>query len=220
MRLARDGAEVVVHYGHTQADALNVVTEITATGGRAQAFQAELTAVSDVHGREEAAHDCFGRLDILVNNAGTRMFGPIEDVTETDFDARFALNVKGAFFGLQETAQRLQDGGRLVNTSADMTAAGSPGAALYGGSKGALEQFTLALAKELEPRGIRVNTVSPSATDTGLFHRIVPPETQRRVGEAGRVARPEQVAAVVAFLVSAESSLVIGQNLRVKVGTG
>ena len=111
----------------------------------------------------------FGRLDILVNNAGWFMPKPLLETTEADFDQIIVLNAKGPYFAMQEAANVLKEGGRIVNISTDGTHLSFPGATAYLGSKGALEQYTKGLAQELAPRGITVNTVSPGFTETGMM---------------------------------------------------
>lgn len=118
-------------------------------------------------------------MDILVNNAGDAIFGPLADMAEADFDRLFAVNVKGVFFAMQEAARHLEEGGRIINISSGITLLGSAGGALYGGTKGAVEQFTQAAAKEPAPRGITVNTVSPGMTETDLLLSSVPARRHR-----------------------------------------
>ena len=220
-RLGREGASVVVNYTKSAEKAQEVVQAIEVSGGQAVAVQADISAVADVRRLFELTEEKYGRLDILVNNAGTATFTPIAEVAEDEFDALFALNVKGAFFALQEAARRLADGGRIVNISSGVTIGGGPGASAYAGTKGALEQFTLAAAKELGPRGITVNTVSPGMTVTDLMHTVIPAERQQGAAQAsplGRLGQPDDIAEVVAFLVSDAGRWVTGQNIRANGG--
>ena len=220
-RLGRAGASVVVNYTKSAEKAQQVVQAIEASGGQAVALQADISVLADVRRLFELAQKKYGRLDILVNNAGTATFTPITEVSEAEFDALFSLNVKGAFFALQEAARRLADGGRIVNISSGVTIGGGPGASAYAGTKGALEQFTLAAAKELGPRGITVNTVSPGMTVTDLMHTVIPAERQQGAAQAsplGRLGQPDDIAEVVAFLVSDAGRWVTGQNIRANGG--
>ena len=219
--LGRAGAHVVVNYTRSAEKAQEVVQVIEADGGQARAIQADLSVMADVRRLFAETQENFGRLDILVNNAGTATFAPIADVTEEDFDALFALNVKGAFFALQEAARRLADGGRVVNISSGVTIAGGPAVSVYAGTKAALEQFTLAAAKELGPRGITVNTVSPGGTVTDLMHSVIPKEAQDRMAQSsplGRLGQPDDIADVVTFLVSDAGRWITGQNIRANGG--
>ncbi|MDQ2687903.1 MAG: glucose 1-dehydrogenase [Armatimonadota bacterium] len=220
-RLARDGAHVVINYAHNEAAARETALDIAREGGTAWTFEADLREVADVRAMFEGVVNGWGRLDILVNNAGTSVFGALADVTEEEFDALFALNVKGVFFAMQEAAQRMEDGGRIVNISSGVTILGVEGVSLYGGSKGAVEQFTLAAAKELGPRGITVNTVSPGMTRTDLLAEVVPIEAKEEMAQSTplrRLGEPEDIADVVAFLCGPDGRWVTGQNIRANGG--
>ena len=193
LALARTGALVVVGYARRRDAAEEVVTAIEAAGGRARAERADMSRIGDVRRLFLHAMDAYGRVDILVNNAGEALFGPLKDVSEADFDRLFAVNVKGVFFAMQESARRMEDGGRIINISSGITILGSSGGGLYGGTKGAVEQFTQAAAKELAPRGITVNTVSPGMTETDLLASAVPAAARRDMAKTvpwgGLVAR-------------------------------
>ena len=168
-RLGEDGAIVVVNYNHSDEKAKQVITGIQAKGGKAVAFQADMSQVEEVRRLVIETVKQFGRLDILVNNAGRFMPKALLDTTEADFDQIIALNAKGPYFAMQEAANVLKEGDRIVNISTDGTHLSFPGATAYLGSKGALEQYTKGLAQELAPRGITVNTVSPGFTETGMM---------------------------------------------------
>lgn len=220
-RLGADGASVVLTYARQREKAEEVVAAVEASGGKARAARVDLSRLGDIRSLFSKTLDECGRLDILVNNAGTAAFGPLQDVTERDFDALFAVNVKGVFFALAEAARCMADGGRIINISSGITILGGAGGALYGGSKGAVEQFALAAARELGPRGITVNTVSPGGTETDLLHQVVPREAQKQMAQSspmGRLGRPEDIADVVAFLASDAGRWVTGQNIRANGG--
>jgi 3-oxoacyl-[acyl-carrier protein] reductase len=195
-RLAQDGAIVVVNYWTSTEKAQRVVSGIQAKGGKAVAVQSDMSQV-----------------DILVNNAGRFMPKPILETTEADFDQIVALNAKGPYFAMQEAARVLKEGGRIVNISTDGTHVNFPGATAYLGSKGALEQYTKGLAQELAPRGITVNTVSPGFTDTGMMT-----DQFRQIGiqlsPLKRLGVPNDIADVVAFVVSEEARWLTGQNIH------
>jgi 3-oxoacyl-[acyl-carrier protein] reductase len=220
-RMGQEGATVVVNYTKSADRAQEVVQHIEASGGHAAAIQADMSILADVQQLFTETQEKFGRLDILVNNAGTATFTPIADVTEAEFDGLFALNVKGAFFAMQEAARRLADGGRIVNISSSITISGGPGTSVYAGTKGALEQFTMAAAKELGPRGITVNTVSPGGTETDLMYAVVPKAAQEHMVQAsplGRLGKPDDIADVVAFLCGDGGRWLTGQNIRANGG--
>jgi len=220
-RLGSDGAVVVVNYAQNEHAAWEVVRAIEARGGQAAAMQADMSRVDAVRRLFAQAHRQFGRLDILLNNAGTARFAPLADVTEDEWDRQFALNAKGAFFAMQEAARVMADGGRIVNISSGVTQTGSASASVYAGTKAALEQFTLSAARELGPRGITVNTVSPGMTMTDLLALVVPPDAQAQIAQQaplGRLGQPGDIADIVAFVVSEQARWLTGQNIRATGG--
>ncbi|MEP6889887.1 MAG: glucose 1-dehydrogenase, partial [Nitrospirota bacterium] len=211
-RLAEDGAIVVVNYGTSVEKARQVVTGIQAKGGKAVAVQSDMSQVAEARRLVIETVKQFGRLDILVNNAGRFMPKPLMETTEADFDQIIALNARGPYFAMQEAAGVLKEGGRIVNISTDGTHLSFPGATAYLGSKGALEQYTKGLAQELAPQGITVNTVSPGFTDTGMMT-----DQFRQIGiqmsPLKRLGTSQDIADVVAFVVSEEARWLTGQNI-------
>ena len=189
-----------------------------ASGGVALAVRADSTRVEDVTALFEAVGR-FGAPDIVVNVAGTTRFGPIATTTDADLDAQIALNTRGAFFVLREAARRVADGGRIVQVSTGGTASPSAGAGTYLATKAAGEQLAFALARELGPRGVTVNVVSPGLTETdGLV--MPPPAVAHMVSQTplGRLGQPADVADAVLFLVSDAGRWVTGHNLRATGG--
>ncbi|MEZ5118275.1 MAG: SDR family NAD(P)-dependent oxidoreductase, partial [Candidatus Nanopelagicales bacterium] len=160
-RLARDGAAVVVNYAGSVQQANETVGLIEAGGGTAVAVQADVSKITDVKRLFETCCEKYGRIDILVNNAGVMFTRPVAEVGEEEFDRLFAVNVKGAFFCCKEAANRMAEGGRIVTLSSSTTALMLPGYAAYVATKGAVEQFSHVLAKELGAKKITVNVVSP-----------------------------------------------------------
>ncbi len=159
LRLARDSASVVVDYVHAADEAQAVVDAIQSQGGTALTVQADVSDVSSIERLFAQTVERFGHLDIVVNNAGIWLYSLIADATEEAFDRLFATNARGTFFCLREAARHVGDGGRIVCISSVATRLGYPGNGIYAGTKAAIEQFCLALSKELGPHGI---TVKPS----------------------------------------------------------
>jgi 3-oxoacyl-[acyl-carrier protein] reductase len=221
LRLARDGAGVIVNYSDSVDAAREVVDEVKSLGGRAVAVQADVGRLASVVRLFDATFEHFGRLDILVNNAGVFFTKPLAEVTEEEYDRIFAVNVKGTYFCCQQAVHRMSDGGRIVNFSSSTTALMLPRYSAYVATKGAVEQLSHVLAKELGPRGITVNVVSPGPTDTELFSSDKTEEDKRRFAQMaalGRLGRPEDIADLVAFLASEEARWITGQNVRANGG--
>lgn len=213
LTLARQGASVVVHYGSGAERAEAVVSGIRNAGGNARALQANLASVSDIEALFSNALKQFGRIDIIVNCAGISEFKPVALTTEEEFDTTFNLNTRGTFFMLREAAQHISDGGRIVNFSTAGTRVGSAAGAIYLGSKAAIEQFTKALAQELAERNVTVNTVSPGMTDTEGLKPMFR-EMGAQMSPFKRLGTAQDVADVVAFLVSEEARWITGQDIQ------
>ncbi|MFF2017179.1 SDR family oxidoreductase [Paenibacillus sp. NPDC058177] len=219
--LARNGAKVVVNYSSSPDKAEEVVSEIKQNGGEAVAIQADISNVPQLEKLFEETVKAFGALDILVNNAGVMMTKPLAAVTEEDFDKQFGINVKGTFFAIQQAVKHMGQGGRIINFSTSVAGVMFPTYSVYAGSKGAVEQFTRQLAKELGPKGITINAVAPGPVNTELF-TVGKSEEQidgiRKMNAFGRLGEPEDIAGAVVFLASDASGWVTGQTLRVNGG--
>jgi 3-oxoacyl-[acyl-carrier protein] reductase len=166
LRLARDGAHVVINYSSSRAEAERVLAEVEAVGGSGLVVQANLNQVDDIRQLFAATLDRFGRLDVVVQNAGQALSKPHTSVTEEEFDQLFAVNACGTFFVLQEAARHIADGGRIVYISSGSTVLNLSGGGAYGGSKIAGERFVKDLAVELGPRGVTVNALIVGAVET------------------------------------------------------
>jgi 3-oxoacyl-[acyl-carrier protein] reductase len=222
-RLARDGYQVVVNYASNAGEAAQVVQEIERSGGKAIAVQANVAAPAAVAAMFDAAEQAFGKIDVLVNNAGVMpsTLPKLADTDDQSFDHIMSINLKGTFNTLRAAAQRMAQGGRVVNFSTSVIGLGLPGYAVYAASKAAVETMTNIFARELRGRQIRVNAVAPGPTATALF---LNGKTPQRIDELSRMAplerlgTPEDSASGFAFLVSAESAWVNGQTLRANGG--
>lgn len=226
-RLARDGALVAVHYGTNEDAAAEVVDGIERDGGRAFAVRAELGAPGDVHelflALEEGLKERTGstELDILVNNAGVMGGVKPEDTTPEQFDRIIAVNARAPFFIIQRALANMPDGGRIVNISSGLTRFANPDEIAYAMSKGAVEQLALHYAKALGPRRITVNSVAPGITRNGnpLFDVPEAVEAMAALSAFNRVGEPQDVADVVAFLVSDDARWITGSFVDASGGT-
>jgi len=221
LKLGAMQASVVVNYRRDAPAAEKTVADIQSAGGKAVAVRADLRRVEEVRLLFDRAISAFGSLDILVNNAGIRIFKPIAAVTEAEFDDIFAANVKGLFFACQMAAQRMADGGRIINISSSVTRVLMADYGPYAATKGAVDQITRVLAKELGPRGITVNAVSPGPTDTELFRQGKTRQQIEGFAQAtalGRIGTPADIAAAVALLVGEGAGWISGQNICVNGG--
>ncbi|OIJ94642.1 SDR family NAD(P)-dependent oxidoreductase [Streptomyces colonosanans] len=221
-RLCRDGAKVVFTYATNEEAAAEVVRTVQADGGHAHAVRLDLADPGGPEQLMKTAEAHLGGLDILVNNAATvHTPTPLAETDAAVFDNVMAVNARSVFLTIRYAARQMRDGGRIVNISSLNTVRPAPGIGPYVASKGALEQLTAVAARELGPRGITVNTVSPGATDTEMLHGSNPPQALQAVTgmtPLGRLGQPSDVADVVGFLVGPDGRWVTGHNLRATGG--
>ncbi|WP_281281503.1 SDR family oxidoreductase [Paenibacillus dokdonensis] len=229
LRLAREGAMVAVHYGSKQDAARDVVETIIANGGEAFPIGANLGSVAGVNqliqllDEELKARTSDNHYDILVNNAGIGIPESFEETTEIAFDEIFAVNVKAPFFLVQQSLSRLRDEGRIINISSGVTRVAYPSIMAYNLTKGAINTFTLHLAKLLGSRGITVNAVLPGMVRTDMNADFLDsPEAQKLPADIvalGRMGEPSDIADVVAFLASRDGRFVTAQLLDATGGS-
>ena len=184
-------------------------------------IQADMQHIREIETLFDRAIEKFGAVNILVNNAGTILYKKVEEVTEEEFDNIFDSNVKGLFFACQQAARKLADGGKIINLSSSVTRLMMPTYAAYAATKGAVEQLTKVLAKELGHRGIAVNSISPGPTDTELFRKGKTEEQISHLASMaafGRIGTPDDIAKAVLLLVSEEAGWITGQNICVNGG--
>jgi len=223
--LAKDGAAVAVNYSAGKEGAERTVAEIAREGGKAVAIQGDVSKAADVKRLFEETKKAFGSVDVLVNNAGVFQFDPLEEITEKEFHREFDTNVLGTILATQQALKHFpRTGGSIINLSSIASQNPVPNSSLYSATKGAIDTLTLALAKELGPRNIRVNTVAPGLIDT---------EGNRKIGFVGstdgnaiaasiplgaRFGQPEEVAPVVVFLASDDASYLTGERISASGG--
>lgn len=220
-RLHAEGARLLVT--GTNADRLKQVEE-KLPGARALANDAADPEAARALG--EAVAETFGKLDAAFLNAGFGRFAPLSDVQPDDFDQQFRVNVRGPMLHAQAVAPKLHDGGTIVLNTSVAREMGMPGAAIYASTKGAVRTLTRVLARELAPRSIRVNAVSPGPVASDFFTRTgMPDSAQEEFGSQilsavplGRFGTPEEIAGVVAFLMSDDATFVTGAEYAVDGG--
>lgn len=219
--LGAAGATVVVNYASSKADADAVVAQIQGQGGEAVAIQADISQSADVVRLFDTVKADFGALDILVNNAGVAVFQMIEDLTEDAFHQQFNLNVLGYLLAVREAVKLLGPSGSIINISSILSTDPYLASSVYSATKGAVDTLTFALARELGPRGIRVNSILPGHTNT--------PATEGNFAGAfgeqliagtplGRFGEPEDIAPLAVFLASDDSHWVTGESIRASGG--
>lgn len=223
LEAARKGFNVCIHYHKNKDDAASVLKEIVALGQKAFLYQANLTNTTEILAMFEKLDKEVGRLDGLVNNVGIpQARKSFADLTPDDYDLLFNLNVRGTIFCTQEAIKRLQkqNDGSIVNVSSQAATFGGNRILFYAMGKGAINTFTIGLARELAPYKIRVNAVSPGVIDT-LQHAQAAPGWKEEVKKTiplGRLGEPQEVAKAIVWLLSDESNYVTGSILPVSGG--
>src|SRR5713101_5531844 len=222
--LADEGAAVVVNYSSSKQDADRVVADISGRGGKAIAVQGDVSKQADIKRLFSEAQKAFGRIDILVNNAGFYEFAPLEEVTEDLFQKHFNLNVLGLLLTTKEAVKHMgSEGGSIINIGSVASSLRPPNSTLYTASKAGIDAITGVLAKELGPRGIRVNSINPGMIETEGVHAagFVGSDFQKMVeaqAPLGRMGQPDDIAPTAVYLASSDSKYMTGETLSVSGG--
>lgn len=220
--LGKAGATVVVNYASSKSDADEVVNEIQISGGKAIAIQGDMSKSGDVKEMFAKIKLEFGTVDILVNNAGVAVFEMIDDLTEEAFHKQFNLNVLGYLLATQEAVKFMDEkGGSIINISSILSTDPYLASSVYSATKGAVDTITLALARELGPRKIRVNSILPGHTNTpgtaGNFDGDLGVKLLAGT-PLGRFGEPEDIAPLAVFLASDDAHWITGEFIRASGG--
>ena len=223
LALAEAGAAVVVNYNASREAAESVVEDILRRGGRALAVGADVTKQAGARGLIAESVKAFGKIDVLVNNAGGMIARKkLDEMDEAFWDQVITLNLKSVFLVTQAALPHMADGGAIVNLSSLAARDGGGGGAVaYSTAKGGVLTMTRGLSKELAPRKIRVNCVSPGLIGTAFHDTFTKPEIRQLVvsrTSAGREGTPEDVANAVLFLASDASAYLNGESIEINGG--
>ncbi len=217
LRLAADGAQVVVNYRSGEAEAREVVHEVEAAGGKAIAVQADVVDSKAVADLFDQAETVFGGVDIVVANAGVELIDtPITEIDDEAHDRVTRINVYGTFYTLREAAAHVRDGGRVIVISSTTTIHTNGGFTAYAGSKAAGKTYVECLAQELGSRDITVNSVIPGPLGDAGVLLDAPDDAKAEMSALspfGRMGRSEDIDGVVAFVAGPNAGWISGQHI-------
>jgi glucose 1-dehydrogenase len=225
IRLASEGASLVVDYRNHVEEAQDTKAKVEAAGGKAILVEADVSILADTQNLVDEAYKQLGRCDILVNNAGIEIESPFWDVTEKDYDAVLNVNLKGAFFLTQAFVRRLRDAklpGRVINISSVHEDMVFPHFSTYCVSKGGMRMLTRDLAVELGPLNITVNNIAPGAISTPINTKLLDNKAELEALlkniPLGRMGTPEDVAGLALFLASDDGAYCTGSTFIIDGG--
>lgn len=222
LRLASQGAVVIVNYNGSKERAEGVKAEIDAAGGNAMLYQCDVSDYGSCETFIEDVVERYHRLDILINNAGITRDGLLIKMSEDDFDKVIDTNLKGAFHTIRFASRQMikQRSGRIINMASVVGVTGNAGQANYAASKAGVIGLTKAASREFASRGITVNAIAPGFIETDMTDVLSDKVKEASVAQIplGVFGKPEQVAAAAAFLASEEAGYITGQVLHVDGG--
>lgn len=220
-QLSHEGIAVVINYAHSLDQAESLAKSLRAEGGKAIAIQADVSDAGQVEQLFDSTEKHFGKVTMVINNAGVMNILPLAEHSDQLFKSTFAVNTTGTFNMLREASKRMADGGRIINLSSSAVALSLPGYAIYNASKAAVEALTKVFAKELRGRSITVNAIAPGPVATELFFAGKTEEqitTFANMPPLERLGQPQDIAAILSFLVGPDGGWINGQILRANGG--
>lgn len=224
LQFAQAGASVVLHYSHSSQGAVSAAEEIAQKGGKAKTLQADFDKVEEARRLGAESVEFLGGLDVLINNAGITFNKPFQEVTVSQFDRLFNVNLKSPYFLTQTVVPHLaqSEGGVVINISSIHASFAMRDHTVYAATKGAIVSFTRVLALELAPLGIRVNTIAPGAIMVENHEKALGKDfdfdSMGALFPSGFVGVPDDVGEVALFLASPKSRYIIGQTILVDGG--
>ncbi len=228
LEFAREGADVVLHFAHSDTGAKSAVGEIQGMGRKAAAFRANFGDVDEVVALGDSALEFLGGVDCLVNNAGITFNKPFAKVTREQFDQMYHVNIRAQFFLTQRIAAEMEKhgGGAVCNLTSIHGVQGAPEHSVYAGTKGAIIAYTRSLAVELGHKGIRVNAIAPGWVTVENYYNVLPgfnEEDAKKDAAAkvplGRAGVPLDIAKLAVFLCSDDAGYILGQTIVADGGT-
>jgi NAD(P)-dependent dehydrogenase (short-subunit alcohol dehydrogenase family) len=228
LEFARQGADVVLHYAHSDTGAKSAVEEIRAMGKRSEAFKANFDDVDEVIALGDSAIDFLGGVDCLINNAGITFNKPFLNVSREQFDTMYHVNIRAQFFLTQRVVKDMltRGAGAICNVTSIHGVQGAPEHSVYAGTKGAIIAYTRSLAVELAHKGVRVNAIAPGWVTVENYFKVLPGfnlDDAKKDAAAhvpvGHYGLPLDIAKVAVFLCSDDARYIIGQTLIADGGT-
>ena len=222
LHLAHSGADVAFTYRSRVEEANSLVAELQSMGRKAAAFQSNAADTNQSNDVVQNVIKDFGRLDILVNNAGVTKDGLLMRMSEQDWDEVITTNLKSVFNFTKAACRQMmsQQSGKIINISSVVGVVGNAGQSNYVASKAGVIGFTKSIAKELASRNVQVNAIAPGFIETDMTEKLNEKQKEAILGiiPQKRIAKPEEIAAVVCFLASSDSNYITGQTINVDGG--